>query len=229
MFTIELLQAINNWQKNGYGVDKELLGERIVQLAINLPKEYRTFSGCCYRKFNSVGKTTLKLGLSEFVNESFSSWSTNLSVVKEFGKKPNSKQIGLIFKLDSSKNKFDVILNLDCLYKNKEFVAFSELNKDYVIDYNLGIGKYGNIQEEIILKDNNLTIDNIIAYFGKGADKKTFTKKYLPHLIESDKQIILNLLNNKFPNMGTSQWVENPESLRRIIEFNKIGSILLSI
>jgi len=99
IYSLELVQAISDWQNSGYGDNKDKNGEKIIELTKSLPEKFRSYSGYCYRKFNSSGKTSLTLGLNNFVNEKYSSWTTNYSIAKKLGKLPNNKQIAIIFKI----------------------------------------------------------------------------------------------------------------------------------
>ncbi len=49
-FTLQLLQAINDWQRGGDHKQKVKRGAKLKQLAAGLPEKFRTCSATCYRQ-----------------------------------------------------------------------------------------------------------------------------------------------------------------------------------
>lgn len=237
-FTIEFLQSLNDWQagaiskkdKNGIYNDniKIKLANNIIKTSINIPKEFKSFNGSCYRKFNSGNN--MELGLKEFINEKYSSWTTdfeNLKTSKTL-KNPKKNEIGIIFKKDIIYN-CNVILNLNALYCNKEFLEFIDDNKNEIKNFENGIGKYNNSQNEIILENTKLHIDNIIAYYGKGSEIMDFIRTYFPEVMdnEKEKQELITEIRKRAPDIGKKKWLEG-EGAIKIIKKHKILAKLLS-
>ncbi|CDT28660.1 conserved hypothetical protein [Sphingobacterium sp. PM2-P1-29] len=50
MFSIELLQAINDWQATGIGKNKTQIAERIIQYSKELPEKFKRLNSKCYRQ-----------------------------------------------------------------------------------------------------------------------------------------------------------------------------------
>src|ERR1700677_2875515 len=49
-FTLQLLQAINDWQRGGDHKQKVKRGAKLKQFAAGLPEKFRTCSATCYRQ-----------------------------------------------------------------------------------------------------------------------------------------------------------------------------------
>ncbi len=47
-FTLEILQAINDWQRS----TTKNRGKKLETLCVNLPAQYKTVDFACYRKIN---------------------------------------------------------------------------------------------------------------------------------------------------------------------------------
>lgn len=50
MFTLDLLQAINDWQRGGSAQQKKRRGERLKELSIKLSPKFRQTKLCCFRQ-----------------------------------------------------------------------------------------------------------------------------------------------------------------------------------
>jgi hypothetical protein len=48
--TLELLQAVSNWQRGGNAAQNKRRGQKLKAICASLPQEYRTCSLCCFRQ-----------------------------------------------------------------------------------------------------------------------------------------------------------------------------------
>lgn len=227
-FTLHFLQTINDWQAGAIGKktdgmyvsqNKKEVGDKLKSFTGNLPVRFTTYNGVCYRKFNS--SDNLILGLGQHINEEYSSWTTDYEIAKSdnFLKEYSNKQIGIIVK----KNIFDnnVLLNLEALYADNEFNNACKSYSEEIKNYDKGIGKYNNKQKEIILTETNFSIDEIVAYRGKGKNRNEFIQTYFSDICEKDKQHIIQVVNKSYPNIGKKKWVDSVNVLDEIKSFSR--------
>jgi hypothetical protein len=83
-FTLPVLQAINDWQRGGDEKQARKRGAKLKAACICLPAEYRECHLVCFRQKALVtGEVWDLLGEGRLA-ERISSWSTDLSVAKNF-------------------------------------------------------------------------------------------------------------------------------------------------
>ncbi|MGV0924113.1 hypothetical protein [Empedobacter tilapiae] len=120
-------------------------------------------------------------------------------------------------------------MNIDLLFSDNEFLEFIEKNKSEIENNENGVGKYNNTQNEIILKETNLRIDDIIVYYGQDESRINFIKKYFPKIIEIEKlkQQLLSYLAKNHPNIGKKRWIEVDRVKSIVIKHKILAKILL--
>lgn len=220
-FTVELLQTINDWQAgaidkkingNYHPTKKRDIGNKLKNYVENIPAKFRTYNGVCYRKFHS--SDNLKLGLEEIINEKYSSWTSNYKIAKSdnfLQKEYNTKHIGIIYKKKVTVSDNCVLLNLEALYTDIDFCNACDTYKEHIEDFDEGIGKYGDSQHEIILIDTNFSIDDIVAYRGKGNNSEKFIQNYFPNISKEEKQYLKN-----YPNINKKKWIDGENAVCRL-------------
>ncbi|MBR7617726.1 MULTISPECIES: hypothetical protein [Citrobacter] len=165
-FTLELLQAINDWQINS----TYKRGQELKILSNNLPEKFRTVHTPCYRKINLGKGGVFSLFGRNQLNEKISSWSTSSVVVTEFKGGVSKKHLieqSIILKISPKSS--DVIINLSEVYKSREF-------KEALINYggkiknvDKGINKYQGGQYEVVLQVKYVTHNNVYMLGGRAA------------------------------------------------------------
>lgn len=230
MFNLELLQAINDWQKAGFGSEKESLAENIRKYASHLPNKFKTLTNVCYRKINLKGKSIMDIGLYWEISEKYSSWTFQNSIAQNFDDGiplQESGEIAYIFEWNPSESKgFEVIINLYELFNDSDFINACKENQNLVNDFHLGIGRFQNSEEEVVLKVSKLSIDQVWALGGYGEKneekfykliyKKTPTQQQLKQFNE---MILQKNIPIRKPNWITKE--SNPEAIERLIKKNK--------
>lgn len=220
MFTLKLLQAINDWQNEGIGINKSIIAERIKANAENLHKKFSTLNAKCYRRVDLVGKYTLEIGLNMKLPETTSSWTFQKSVAQNFmGGVPQVGYQGVIFELNPSDDNFEVIINLDELYNDPEFVNACEENKDKITNYNEGIGRYGNCENEIILEVKQLHLNQLWAYGGFSAPRAVLARMYFGHDANPSELAMFDALVKQANITIGGNWVTGTEK-DRLVQFH---------
>lgn len=165
MFSVELLQAINDWQRGGDAPTKRRRGDRLKALAASLPHTLREVAAPCYRRLALAKGPVFDLGERLALPEAISAWTLDLTVAKEFKDGvPEPGWHGVIFELLPKPEQ--VVVNLDALYSDPTFASACELHKLEVTHYSEGIGRYGNSQREVVMEVPEITIDSVIALGG---------------------------------------------------------------
>jgi hypothetical protein len=169
-FSLELLQAINDWQCGGDHKQKIRKGERIKLLAQSLPDRFRTSPDVCFRQEAHPPERTWQLLSENKLPETTAAWILDLPTAKTFkGGVPPSDLTGIILKITPSLK--NVVVNLDALYSDQLFQASVSENKLNIIRFYDGIGRYADGQREVILEMEYLTQDMIFSYGGFAANR----------------------------------------------------------
>ena len=144
MFTVELLQAISDWQRGGVAKQKAKRGSALKEATKTLPTKFKSITTNCYRQIAVDNSSVWNIGTKYQLSETISSWTTSLEVSKLFkGGVPPIGYQGVIFKITPSDN-LEVIINLHELFLCDDFNKFLESNKEKITGFDKGIGQYGN-------------------------------------------------------------------------------------
>ncbi len=163
-FTLELLQAINDWQISS----NSKRGKKLKGLALHLPQKYKQCNSVCYRKLDLKKDAVFSLLGRLRLNEKISSWSLSEQVVKEFkhgvSKKQHQEQSIILWFIPSPS---DVVVNLNEIYNCSDFKNAVNLHHKDIDDYDKGIKYYANSQVEVILDVEYVTDKNIYLLGGR--------------------------------------------------------------
>src|SRR4051794_20488505 len=83
-FTIEILQALNDWQRGGDHKQKIRRGARLKKSIASLPVRFRTCQVVCYRQEAHSQGRTAQLLLDRQLPETITGWTTDLTIAKQF-------------------------------------------------------------------------------------------------------------------------------------------------
>lgn len=208
MYTIELLQAINDWQSTGMGSNKTQIAERLIKYSKKIPSKFKRIRSKCYRQLALSGENSVKLGLNMELPETYSSWTFDKSVAKSFngGIPPVGKQ-GVIFEVDENTPDCEVIINLNELFKDNDFIDACNLHKNNIISYKSGIGYFMNKEAEVVLKIKKITTEQIWAYGGYSSSKEQLAKMFFNREPTNQDLVFFDeLVKNNEVNIG-GNWV----------------------
>lgn len=228
MYTIELLKAINDWQFLGTGKIKSKIAKKIQTHSIDLPEKFKTLNSKCYRRVDLVGKHSLEIGIKLSLPETFSSWSFEKSVAKEFdGGVPPKGYQGVIFELTPEDNNYEVILNLDELFKDEAFIQACNENKDNIKNYDKGIGFFANNEKELILSVSELRMNQIWAYGGFSSSIDEIAEKFFGHKPTRNEATYFDRVIKAGNISFGASWITG-EAKDRTIQKHKLFANLLS-
>lgn len=173
MFTIDLLQAISDWQQGGSAEQKARRGQKLKCAAANLPLQFKSIKAPCFRRIALKKSAVWAIGTSAYLAESISAWSTSVEMCKLFKggvpheTKPEKKSVCVIFEMPFPiLSNSDIIINLADLFSNSEFQSYRDAHKSEIKGYELGMGKYGNTQNEVVIQCQSLPLSSICTYGG---------------------------------------------------------------
>lgn len=179
-FTIEFLQAVNDWQRGGNHHQKIKRGKKLKELAESLPQKFRSCSTICYRQEAHEKDRIWKILADESLPETVAAWTTHLSVAQSFknGVPPQGLQ-GVIFGLTPPPE--SVVINLVEIYRDRGFTAAVDLHRSEITGFDKGIGRYGDTQQEVVLELHNIGRETIYQYGGFASDKEKLAEMYFGH------------------------------------------------
>lgn len=215
MFTLKLLQAINDWQMGGDETAKRVRGERLAALAQELPAEYRQCSSACFRRLSLTSQSVWKVGTECELAETISSWTTSLDVAQVFknGVPPKGYQ-GVIFcHVPASE---EVVVSLPAMFSSKEFRDAIKENKNEIKNYQKGLGRYGATQQEVVLSLPRVPLSEVHCWGGYIGDEKSFEGMLPPGQSIGDFK---KLLSESAFSFEQPYWLCNAQAIERV---NKI-------
>ncbi len=176
-FTLDQLQAINEWQRWDDTFTKAQHGQQLKAALSDLDPKYRVVDLPCYRRIELDKKYLWKLGDELHIAETISSWSTDLSFAERFkGGVPPKGYNGLLFRMIPSPSQ--VVVNLNIVYNDSEFKLACSQYEQFISNYDEGIGLYGNRESEIVLDVSALKVASIHSFGGYSADEEGLLKMY---------------------------------------------------
>jgi hypothetical protein len=209
VFTLDLLQAVSDWQRGGNAQQKAKRAKRLKEEALNLPDRFRSPGLCLFRQI-SLAKTPLYELMDQLtLPESTSAWTKVPDIAKEFkrGVPPEGWQ-GVIFSIPPSQG--TVILDLDALYREQEFRDELTANSSAITGYSQGAGKYGGDQREVVLEIGSVALSDTYALGGYSSDLETLGRMWLGRApSEEEKEFMTRTLAEAGQAVG-GYWLEAP-------------------
>lgn len=166
-FSLEILQAVSDWQRGGDKKQNFRRGMILKAACRTLSDDSRICNLCCFRQIALPKGGVWHLIGEDRLPEKISSWTINIEVAKEFkgGVPPEGQDFqGVI--LCVKPNPDCVIVNLRELYKDPEFTEAMNRNKSAIKGYLDGAGRYGSAQSEVVLEIDSVNQQDIYSLGG---------------------------------------------------------------
>jgi len=218
-FTLELIQAINDWQIGGLPSLKKKRGGHLRKMAESLPNEFTSVNSEVYRKINLNGKDLIYLGTHYKLSETISAWTTQESVAKSFkgGVSKIQSDSSVILKLKPSNDR--VVINLEELYLDDCFQKFIQDNKGKIKNFEKGIGKYSDSQHEVVIEVEEVSVSALYSWGGFSSDvnilaRQFYGKKPSPAQLNRFKC----LLKTQKIELSQGYWLKGSQAVERINE-----------
>ena len=184
-FTLDFLQAINDWQISSYKKNEK--GAALARLGKGLPLEFRSCPLVCFRQIALEKDTLWQLADELHLPETISAWTTSLCVARKIkgGVPANQEYQGVIFAISPPKG--SVVLNLQRLYRCSEFCAAIETHKHQISRFGDGIGLRGDSQSEVVIKVDRIALSDLCELGGFSSGRADLSKLYFGHDPSSDE------------------------------------------
>lgn len=220
MFTIDLIQKINDWQCGGDAKQSKKRGLALKDAVKDLSLEFRQAEKACYRQVALTKSYVWTIGTEHQLSEKISSWSECLIVARNFkGGVPPQGYQGVIFSIQPPIT--SVIVNLNCLYNNIEFIQAISIHKDKITGYNNGIGKYGSSQQEIVIEIENLPLNSVHSWgvYVEPEQRLIKISEIYYGRAASDAELanLAELISQTGHGLGSS-WLSTPDAVKRVSE-----------
>jgi hypothetical protein len=166
MFSLELLQAVNDWQIGGSAL-KATRAQNLKAHASSLPDRYRTVHVPCYRRIDLPGAALNTLGGQQQLSEAISSWSTVQSVAWTLHNGiPDQSERLLPYVFSIVPEPSSVVLSIEALYADPDFRGAIELNRRAIRDISDGIDTWGDTEHEVLLEVSSVSLDSVCSQGG---------------------------------------------------------------
>ena len=218
MFSLELLQAISDWQRGGDVKQKAKRGKALKDASRDLPKNFKEIRSNCYRQIALDSGSVWNIGTKYQLNETISSWTTSLDIAKKFkGGVPPVGYQGVIFRISPS-DESEVVVNLDELFRSNEFRDFIEANKHDVNGFDQGMGRYDNSQSEVVIKTEYLKLSALFAWGGYSSPESQLAEMFFGHAANSEELNLFRDLMNQAGHKCGAYWLTTPDAVNRVSE-----------
>ena len=218
MFTLELLQKINDWQCGGDAKQNIKRGLALKEAVKNLPAEFRQTEKTCYRQVALTKSFVWTIGTEHKLSEKISSWSECIIVAKNFkGGVPPPGYQGVIFSIQPPKT--SLIVNLSRLYNNTEFTQAINTHKGEISGYHNGIGKYENSQQEVVIDIESLPLNSIHSWGGYVEPEQrliTLSEMYYGRVASNEELVSLKELISQSGHQLGPSWLSTPDAVKRV-------------
>jgi hypothetical protein len=215
-FTLQLLQAINDWQRGGDHKQKVKRGAKLKQLAAGLPEKFRTCSATCYRQEAHEKDRIWQFLADSTLPETVAAWTIDLSVARDFknGVPPDGLR-GVIFRLTPPSE--SVVVNLVEIYEDPGFAAAIEQHRSEITCFSDGIGHYHDTQREIVLELHKLSPETIYRYGGYASDRTTLAEQFFGHKPNAEGLAFFDQLCRQANIPETGAWWLSEEGTKNVL------------
>jgi hypothetical protein len=218
MYTVELLQAISDWQRGGDPKQKAKRGATLKEVSKDLPEKFKSISTNCYRQIALDQTSVWNIGTKYQLNETISSWTTSLDVSKQFkGGVPPVGYQGAIFKITPSDN-LEVIINLHELFQCGDFNDFLESKKDNINGFHKGTGLYGNNQHEVVISAEFLNLNTLFGWGGYTSRESDLAEMYFGHKANDVELKIFSGYMDQAGHKCGPYWLTTTDAVKRVRE-----------
>lgn len=215
-FTLEALQAINDWQRGGNHQQKIKRGDRLKKVALALPDKFRSCTEPCYRQEAHEKGRIWKLLAENALPETIAAWTSDLKTAMDFkGGVPPQGWQGVILSITPTAG--SIVLNLAEVYKDPDFQAAVAAHQSTITGFGDGIGRYGNTQHEVVLELGSLSQTAIYSYGGFASGRDVLAEQYYRRKpsLEDLREFETLCANANIPEGG--EWWLSPEGTRRVL------------
>jgi hypothetical protein len=216
VFTRELIQAVNDWQRGGDHKQKVRRGQHLKECAVALPAAFRTCDAVCFRQEAHEKDRVWQLLADNRLPETIAAWTTDIDVAKKFkGGVPPPGLQGVIFCIAPPAGA--VVLNLVALFADPEFLAAVDAHKSELTGFHDGIGRWRGSQSEVALELDSLESASVYSYGGYSANKEALVELQLQRKPTPQDMAVFDALAAQAA-VALGAWWLSPEGTRAVLE-----------
>lgn len=209
IFSLNVMQAINDWQRGGDHRQKVRRGKGLKIACADLPRELRNCDVICYRQESHEKDRVWQLLADNSLPETVAAWTTDITVAKDFkGGVPPAGYQGVIFSIRPSQE--SIIVNLEAVYERSDFQEACEKYKGQIDCYHDGIGKYGNTQKEVVLELGSLSKAEILSYGGYSSSREVVAALFFGRTPTVEDLEVFDELCGRAGLAAGSWWLSEP-------------------
>jgi len=158
VYSFNFIETIAVWMN--FGVQNKQNLKKLLKL--NIPQKFKIVKSPIYRVIAVDEYSDIYPGIG--------SWTLDINIAKDFTNElwfqDNYKAKAILLKIDKPKPE-NVILNIDAIFNDPEFLNSIEQHEDSGVWFNEGL-ELKNIQREVIYNATELNEKNIVAELIKG-------------------------------------------------------------
>lgn len=159
LYTEALIRAVDDWQAGSK--DKARKARRLKERTRHLPDRYRTAPARVFRQVRANALLALGVAL-DAIPEAISSWTSSEDVAKRFRESDqNRNKVLMIFARSPAPD--DVILNMEILYGDPDFLETVRDTRARIGRPFSGIERWQGTQKEVVLRETAIANDEIIS------------------------------------------------------------------
>lgn len=217
VFTIDVLQVINDWQRGGSHEQKLRRGSKLKLLSADLPERFRTCSEICYRQEAHENDRIWQLLADQSLPETIAAWTTDLSIAKGFknGVPPDGLR-GVIFSLKPPSG--SVVINLIEIYRDPGFRSAIEKHKPNISGFGDGIGRYYDTQCEVVLELHKIGPETIYCYGGYASNREILAEQFFGHKPSAEGLALFDQLCRQADIPENGAWWLSKEGTKNILD-----------
>lgn len=159
-FSADLIRAINQWQRGMEDKAKKLCN--LISASSVLPDAYKRVDQLLYRQVRLYADLPREFILDEMQQDG-SAWTLSRDVAKTFRQNSNDRQ-KIMFLFEKDPSDCEVILNLDALYSDPDFLKEVERLEAAENTRFKGIRAWEGSQREIVLHPTTVSYGEIVAF-----------------------------------------------------------------
>lgn len=159
LFPDGLVRAIDNWQAGSK--DKARKARRLHDWSRDLPLHYREAPVLVFRQVRVNAQLSMGVAAGA-IPEAVSSWTTSMEVARRFREEDQDRnKIIMIFARRPTT--LDVILNLNAIYAEVDFLDTVAATSERLGRRFAGIERWQGTQNEVVLKETTIRNDEIVS------------------------------------------------------------------
>jgi hypothetical protein len=181
VFSLPLLQAVNDWQIGGGPRQKAKRGAELLRQAQILPSHFRASSLMCFRQLSLLKGSLWQLADTLKLPETISAWTVSPEIARQVkgGVPPPGEYTGIILAIPPSDG--TVVVNLDRLYRDRGFLDAIEENHCSIVMFGDGFGRYWNNQREVVIQVSEIQLTDIHELGGYSSSREEVAELYFGH------------------------------------------------